>query len=125
MGKRLHLAIFMVLLVALDFLGCSKTSEEKLPKAPISVGPVKLNSHPASLEGKTVILRWNGKYNGDRFLSRVAELLNKQVKSLKVIKMWEVDSSTASISNSLKESEKTTAKIAEQKPDIVIASQAD
>lgn len=94
---------------------------KKVPK----VGLVKLNPHPASLEGKTVLLRWNGKYNGDRFLTRVGELLAQQVRNVRVVKMWEVDSSTASMSSSLEASEKLMAKIAEQKPDMVIASQCD
>jgi hypothetical protein len=46
-------------------------ASEKVPK----VGPVKINPHPASLEGKTVLLRWNEKMNGDKYLTRVGELL--------------------------------------------------
>jgi len=95
--------------------------DKKVPK----VGHVKLNPHPACLEGKTVLLRWNGKYNGDKFLNRIGELLNQQVRNVKVIKMWEVDSSTAVISKGEEVSELITAKIWKLKPDIVIAAQAD
>ena len=84
-----------------------------------------MNSHPTSLEDNTVLLRWNGKYNGDNFLKRIAELLTKQVKGVKVIKMWEVDSSTATISKNLGVSEQIATKIAGLKPDIVIAMQCD
>jgi hypothetical protein len=87
--------------------------------------PVKLNPHPSSLEGKTVLLRWNGKYNGDRYLSRVGELITQQVKNVKVIKMWEIDKSTAIISKSMEVSEQVTAIIAKLKPDLVIGAQAD
>lgn len=118
--------LFVTLLLVMSVVGGNSVylraaEVKKVPK----VGPVKLNPHPASLEGKIVLLRWNGKYNGDKFLTRVGELLAQQVKNVKVVKMWEVDSSTASMSSSLETSEKITAKIAGQKPDIVIASQAD
>jgi ABC-type Fe3+-hydroxamate transport system substrate-binding protein len=87
--------------------------------------PVKLNPHPSSLEGKTVLLRWNGKYNGDRYLSRVGELITQQVKNVKVIKMWEIDKSTAIISKNMEVSEQVTESIAKLKPDLVIGAQAD
>ncbi|HWT79331.1 MAG TPA: UGSC family (seleno)protein, partial [Candidatus Methylomirabilis sp.] len=89
------------------------------------VGPVKMNSHPAGLEGKTILLRWNGKYNGDKFLARVGELLTQQVKGVKVIRLWEMDSTTAAISKNGEMSEEVAGKIARLKPDLVIAAQAD
>ena len=104
------------------FVSARAASEDKsLPK----VGPVKMNPHPISLEGKTVLLRWNGKFNGDKFLNRVGELLTQQVKNVRVIKMWEVDSSTAVISKNAEVSSQVTEKISKLKPDIVIAAQAD
>ena len=99
----------------------AKSPEEEFPK----VGPVKINPRPSGLEGKTVLLRWNGKYNGDKFLNRVAELFTQRVKGVKIVKMWEVDSSTGVISKSLEVSEQVATKILKQKPDLVIASQAD
>ena len=123
--KRMGL-IFVMALLAMFTVGSTsvyvKASEDK--KVP-RVGPSKLNPHPVSLEGKTVLLRWNGKYNGDRFLNRVGELLTQQVKNLKVVKMWETDSSTAVISKSAEASEQISSKIGKLKPDIVIAAQAD
>ena len=123
--KRIGLIFLMVLLVMFTMGGISvyvKASEDKkVPK----VGPVKLNSHPSSLEGKTVLLRWNGKYNGDRFLNRVGELITQQVKNVKIIKMWEMDKSTAAISKNAEVSEQVAASIAKLKPDLVIAAQAD
>jgi ABC-type uncharacterized transport system substrate-binding protein len=120
--KRKLFILILALLAAVGLLSCKKATEEK--KVPI-VGPVKLVPHPSTLENKTVVLRWNGKFNGDNFLNRVADLLTERVKGVKVIKMWEIDRSTAVISDSLEKSEKIAAEIAAQKPDIVIASQAD
>ena len=77
------------------------------------------------MEGKTVLLRWNGKYNGDKFLARVGELLAQQVKGVKVIRLWEMDSTTAAISKNGEMSEEVAGKMAKLKPDLVIAAQAD
>jgi hypothetical protein len=86
---------------------------------------VKVNPHPASLEGKTVVLRWNGKMNGDKFLTRIGELLDQQVKNVRIIKMWETDRGTAAISKNREESERVATQMAQLKPDLVIAAQAD
>jgi hypothetical protein len=96
-------------------------AEGGIPK----IGPVRMNPHPSTLEGKTVLLRWNGKYNGDKFLSRLGELLAQQVKNVRIIKMWETDKSTAVISKNPEVSEQVAAGIAKLKPDLVIAAQAD
>jgi ABC-type glycerol-3-phosphate transport system substrate-binding protein len=119
---RKLLVLLAVLLVATILSSCKKATEEK--KIPM-IGPVKIDPHPSTLEGKTVVLRWNGKFNGDNFLNRIAELFTEKIKGVRVIKMWEVDRDTAVISDSLEKSEKITAEIAEQKPDIVISAQAD
>jgi hypothetical protein len=122
--KRIGLIFLMVLLVISMVEGSvyAKASEDKkVPK----VGPLKLNPHPATLEGKTVLLRWNGKYNGDKYLSRVGELMTQQVKNVKIIKMWEMDKGTAAISKNAEMSEQVAASIAKLKPDLVIAAQAD
>jgi hypothetical protein len=104
-----------------------KKEQEAKPesKAVVKMGAVAYTAHPASLEGKTVVLRWNGKYNGDKLLSKVAELLTRSVKDIKVVKMWEVDKATAVISDSMENSLAIVKKIADQKPAMVIASQAD
>jgi hypothetical protein len=101
--------------------GSGAAPKEQAPK----VGPVKLNPHSAGLEGKTVVLRWNGKYNGDRFLLRVGELLHQQVKGVKIIRMWEMDKETAAISKNGAMSEDVAGRIAKLKADLVIAAQAD
>ena len=123
--KRIWLVFLMVLLVMFSvegiFVDVGASEGKKLPK----VGPVKMNQHPSSLEGKTVVLRWNGKYNGDKYLSRVGELISQQIKNVKIIKMWEIDKSTAAISKNAEMSEQVAASIAKLKPDLVIAAQAD
>jgi hypothetical protein len=123
--KRIGFIFLMVFLAIFTIGGmsvCVKASEDKrVPK----VGPVKMNPHPATLEGKTVLLRWNGKYNGDKYLSRVGELMIQQVKNVKIIKMWEIDKSTAAISKNAEMSEQVAASIGKLKPDLVIAAQAD
>jgi len=102
-------------------VGLGYGAEEGVPK----IGPVRINTHPGTLEGKTILLRWNGKYNGDKFLSRIGELLAGQVKNVRIIKMWEVDSNTAIISKKMDVSEQIASKIAALKPNIVISAQAD
>jgi ABC-type Fe3+-hydroxamate transport system substrate-binding protein len=123
--RLLLLALLGALLVMGGLSACGKAPEEEVPESAVLVEAVTLNPHPTSLEGKTVLLRWNGKPNGDKLLTRVGELLTEQVKDVKVIKMWEVDPSTAVSSDSAEVSAEIAEKIAAQKPDIVIASQCD
>ncbi len=89
------------------------------------IGPVKINPHPASLEGKTIVLRWNGKFNGDIVLDRLAELLIKNVPGVRVVKMWLNDPSTATTSYNTNNTALFSERIAALKPDLVIASSAD
>jgi uncharacterized protein YllA (UPF0747 family) len=92
----------------------------------IKIEPMEINPHPSTLEGKTVLLRWNGKHNGDKFLDRVAELLAQKVKGIKIIKSWEVAPETVDpISGSQERSVELMKKLAAFKPDLVIGSQAD
>jgi len=97
------------------------------PEGVVQIEPtVKLNGHPSSLEGKTIMLRWNGKHNGDRFLNRIGELLVKEVKGVKIIKSWEVAPETVEpITGSQERSMELMKKLAAYKPDLVIGSQAD
>jgi hypothetical protein len=120
-GRLLLLSVLSICFLAGIFCSSVLAATEQIPK----VGPVKINSHPKSLEGKTVILRWNEKMNGDKYLNRVGELLAQQVKNIKIIKLWEVDKSTAAISKDLPASEQVAAAIVRLKPDLVIAAQAD
>ena len=86
---------------------------------------MKLAPRPATLEGKTVGLKWNAKPNGNTFLDRVAELLAKRVPGVKVIKFYEKEPSTAPQSINAEVSRQKAKVIASYKPDIVIGSQCD
>ena len=122
MKIRKGLWVFLLILFWTGSLfSTSLAAVEKAPK----VGPVKINAHPANLEGKTVLLRWNGKLNGDKYLTRFGELLTQQVKNVKIVKLWETDKATAAISKDLQASEQVAAAVANLKPDLVIAAQAD
>ncbi len=96
------------------------------PEGVIKIEPMGINPHPSTLEGKTVLLRWNGKHNGDKFLDRVAELLAQKIKRIKIIKSWEVAPETVDpISGSQERSMELMKKLTAYKPDLVIGSQAD
>jgi len=112
----------------IDILADEKIQEWDLinPEGVIKIDPMKLNPHPTSLEGKTVMLRSNGKHNGDKFLIRVGELLKDKVRDIKIIYSWEVAPETVDpITGSQERSKKFAQKLASFKPDLVIASQAD
>jgi len=121
MIKKL-VTIWGVALIIANAAGCSK---EPAQESQVKVGAVKINPHPTALAGKTVVLRWNSKFNGDKFLDRVAELLAQKTPGVKIVKMYQVDPSTAVISGNLDKSLEIATKIAGQKPDLVIAAQAD
>ena len=125
MNRRLLLLLPLALLLAVAVAACGGQPAAETTKSAVTVGPVTINKHPASLEGKTVVLRWNSKPNGDKLLSRVAELLTEKVPGVKVIKLWEQDKSTAVLTEDQAASEALAKKIAALKPDLVIASQAD
>lgn len=95
------------------------------PEGVIIVQPIKMNTHPSSLEGKTIALFWNGKHNGDLFLTRVGELLEQQVKDVKIVKIWEKHPNTPNISGSVEKSKAKAQIVASYKPDLVISSQCD
>jgi len=119
MAKRTGVLIFLLLI----FLLPPKIADgkEPIPK----IGPVKLNPHPSDLAGKTVLLRWNGKMNGDKYLDYLGNLLSKKYKGIKIIKVWKTNPETAIISGKTETSEQIAGKIAAMKPDVVIAAQAD
>ena len=48
-----------------------------VPAGVREIKPVELAPRIKSLEGKTIVLRANGKHNSDNFLTRVAELLKE------------------------------------------------
>jgi len=85
---------------------------------------VRINPHPASLLGKTIVLTWNGKPNGDVFLNRVGELLLSQAKIGKLIKLWEVFPNLIR-TYSLPRSSELARAVSTQKPDLAINSTCD
>ena len=112
----------------IDVLAEEKIQDWELinPEGVVKIETMKLNPHPSRLEGKTILLRSNGKHNGDKFLIRVGELLKDKVKDIKIIYSWEVAPETVDpITGSYERSKKFAQKLASFKPDLVIASQAD
>jgi hypothetical protein len=95
------------------------------PEGVVKIKPMEVAPRLASLEGKTVALRWNGKPNGDLFLNRIGELLVEKVKGVKIVKVWEMAHDTAIISSNPEKSKAITDKVSSLNPDIVIASTAD
>lgn len=126
MKKRILLFLLLLILLVLSLIACSGGGAPAEPtKSSISPGTVKLNPHPTSLDGKTVLLRWNSKPNGDKLLTQIGNLIAAKAKDVKIIKLWETDPSTAKISENVEQSNALADKIAALKPDLVIASQGD
>ena len=129
-GKEgLWLVVFLSGLLFLPASGFAKEAVQQWelinPEGVVKIEPMQVNPHPSTLEGKTVMLRWNGKHNGDLFLDRVGELLTEKVKDVKIVKSWQVAIETAEISQNENKSKQFTQKLAAFKPDIVIGSQCD
>ena len=95
------------------------------PEGVVEVKYFDLAPRLTTLEGKTIVLRWNEKHNGNNFLDRIAELLKEKVPTAKVIKLYEVDKTTNEISGSNQESARIAQVIKDLKADIVIAAYSD
>jgi hypothetical protein len=96
------------------------------PEGVVKINEMKVNPHPPTLKGKTVMLRWNGKHNGNHFLDRVGELLSEKVGDVRVIKSWEVAPETVDpITGSEERSREFAMAIRKFKPDLVIGAQSD
>jgi hypothetical protein len=95
------------------------------PEAPVRTEAGEVNPHPGDLRGKTVVLYWNGKPNGDVFLDRTGELLVERVENVKVIKAWEVSPSTRYTDPTPEGSRTTAGEIAKLKPDMVVGAPGD
>ncbi len=127
MRNRIILGSLMALGLLLALMPAAGSAKEVVqewqlvnPAGAFKIIPLELAPRLASLEGKTVVLRWNAKPGGDFYLDRIAELLAKQVPSAKIIKAYEVDPSTRTANGA-----ELAKKIAAFKPDLVISSQAD
>ena len=95
------------------------------PAGTIEIKTAKPTPRPTTLEGKTILLRWNFKHNGNHYLDRIAELLVEKVPSAKVVKIYEINRSTINQSGSLEDSTRLARVIADFKPDLVIRAHAD
>ena len=93
------------------------------PLAKVEAAPV--NTHPKDLSGKTVVLYWNGKPNGDLFLNRIGELLIEKVENVSVIKAWEVRPSTKRTDPTVEASRATAEELAGLNPDLIIGAPGD
>jgi len=105
--------------------GADQEWELLSPEGVIKIEPMKVNAHPNTLSAKTVVLRANGKQNSNNFLERVAELLEKEAKDIRVIKTWEAAPENYRSSQNPDLSKEFAAKVASFEPDLVIASQCD
>jgi hypothetical protein len=124
--------IIMMIFTLLLFASTSIAAENKQkwvvlnPEGVVKINEMKVNPHPPTLKGRTVMLRWNGKHNGNHFLDRVGELLVEKVGDVKVIKSWEVAPETVDpITGSEERSREFAKAIGKFKPDLVIGAQSD
>jgi hypothetical protein len=126
---RLFFALILGTIMMLPSISVAKEQAQEWevinPAGVVEIQQVQLAPRITTLEGKTIVLRWNGKHNGDNFLNRIAELLKEKVPSAKVIKLYEVDKSTNKISGNLAESARIAQVIKGMGADIVIAAQTD
>lgn len=128
------LAIMLASLFVLSILlaGCGSSSKTESatnwtlvnPQGVTQAKVIKLNQHPTNLEGKTVVLRWNGKENGNNFLDEVAVQLQQNIKDVRIVKVYETMPESVGYSPAAVTPE-VVAKIKALKPDIIISSQAD
>ena len=95
------------------------------PEGVAEVSHTNVNIRHTDLENKTVLLHWNGKHNGDVFLSKIAELILHGVNNVHIVKGWEAVPETAVRSYSNERSKQNAAKLAELKPDLVIGAMGD
>jgi hypothetical protein len=132
LSKTWPLRILMIIFTLMLFASVSRAGENRQkwvvldPEGVVKINEMKVNPHPPTLRGKTVMLRWNGKHNGNHFLNRVGELLVEKVGDVKVIKSWEVAPETVDPITGSEERSKEFAKaIGKYKPDLVIGAQSD
>jgi ABC-type Fe3+-hydroxamate transport system substrate-binding protein len=130
-SKILAVLMFCIFAASTMMLsGCGSDAEASRnwtlvnPEGATEVASLQLNEHPKSLEGKTVGLVWNSKENGDNLLNTIAEELEKTVKDVKVVKIYEEIPESQGYGPNIFTQE-VIGKIQALKPDLVIAAQAD
>ena len=116
----------LLLLLSANFVQ-AQSQQWKLVNPSGAVERIRIEPAPRinTLANKTIVLRWNGKHNGNVVLDRLAERLAKEVPSAKIIKSYETEPSLNSVSGSQARSEARANLIADMKADLLIASQAD
>ncbi len=95
------------------------------PEAATQAAQAKANAHPRDLSGRTVVLYWNGKPNGDLFLSRLSELLLSRWADVKIVKAWESRPLTRESDPAAEASRTTARELAGLGPDVVIGAAGD
>ena len=95
------------------------------PMGEIEVTSVDPAPRITDLDGKTVVLRWNGKNNGDVALDHLAVLLGKKYPKAKIVKSYTMDKDINTITGNNEQSMRVANFIKALKPDLVIASTAD
>ena len=95
------------------------------PAGTIGIKMAKLAPRLTTLEGKTILLRWNFKHNGNHYLDRISELLAEEVPTAKVVKIYESERSTINQSGSLEDSSRLARLITRFNPDLVIGAHGD
>lgn len=128
----LKFAGYLILTAALALLGTGALAAEQpqewemlIPAGEVEKTFIEPAARITGLEGKTVVLRWNGKNNGDVLLDRLAELLKEKHPKAKIVKSYEIDKTLNNSSSNPENSARITKAILDMKPDLVIASQAD
>jgi hypothetical protein len=108
--------------------GAAETVQEwelVIPTGVIEQAHIEPAKRISDLAGKTVVLRWNGKNNGDLLLDRLAEKLGKDYPTAKVVKSYTADTSLNAITGHINESQRVAKVLKGMSPDIIIAAQAD
>lgn len=126
--KWLLLAVMAVLAIPVARAQATEAVQEwelVIPTGVIEQAQIDPAKPITDLKGKTIVLRWNGKNNGDLVLNRLAELLAKDYPTAKIIKSYEKDPSLNCITGNVGESQRVANVIKDMSPDIVIAVQAD
>jgi hypothetical protein len=125
--RRRSVLIITAFVVALFSFSANgdETRQSKKPGVDPQQGFIKLPPRLTTLKRKVVVLRWNGRPNGNIFLNRIAELLASHVKEVNVIKAYEEKPETSNVSYTIEGCREIARKIVALNPDIVIAAQAD
>lgn len=128
MKLRMGLLMLALLgLLALPAMAAEQSQEWEVlnPVGVVKKATINPAPRPTTLEGKTIVFRWNGKHNGNNLLQRLTELMAEKYPTAKIVKAWELEPELNNISGSKQESLRVAKIIEKMNPDLVIASQCD